>query len=388
MAFAQRITAAKQGSHARVSAQRLWSKRGWALIAIVSLVLVAPAARAGDELTFVSWGGAYTRSQMLAFVRPYEHKTGVSLNVLDYAGGLDDIRSQVRSLNVKWDVVDLELSDAIRGCDEGLLERISPSDLSPGPDGQDPSHDFIPGGLTPCAVGTVVWSTVIAYDTRRFKNHPPRSLRDFFDLKRFPGRRGLRKTPKGNLEWALIASGVPPGQVYKRLGTEQGLERAFAMLDRIKPAIVWWTAGAEAPRMLETGRVAMASAYNGRIYDAAKTRNAPLRIIWDHQIWNIDLLAIPKGDPKRKQALNFIRFATAPAQLAAQARYIPYGPVRRSALAQVPADVRAHLPTAQKDFSQALRINAAWWAKHFEQVDQRFQDWLEQPVQVPRRLPR
>ncbi len=344
--------------------------------------------RAADDLTLVSWGGAYTKSQMLAFVRPYARLHDISIDVLDYRGGLENIRNQVRSLNVKWDVVDLELSDAIRGCREGLLETIDPAQLATAPDGTAAAKDFIQGSLTECAVGTVIWSTIVAYDARHFGNRKPRTIADFFDTEHFPGRRGMRKTPKANLEWALIADGVDPERVYDVLGTEQGLDRAFAVMDRIKPLLVWWEAGTEAPRLLETGQVAMTTAYNGRIQEAIDQRHAPLQLIWNHQIWNIDLLAVPKGAPNRERAMDFMRFATAPAQLAAQARHIAYGPVRMSSLAQIDSNTRAKLPTDPRNFASALRLNAAWWAQHYTRINQRFRAWLQRPIGVPNALPR
>ena len=69
----------------------------------------------------------------------------------------------------------------------------------------------------------------------------------------FPGKRGLKKEPNVNLEWALLADGVPPEKVYEVLGTPQGLERAFKKLDTIKGSIVWWQAGAQAPQLLADG---------------------------------------------------------------------------------------------------------------------------------------
>jgi len=342
-----------------------------------------------EPLTFVSWGGAYTRSQMLAFVYPFEEQFNTRVNVLDYHGGLDDIRNQVDSLNVKWDVVDLEPADAIRGCEEGLLQPLDPGVLNASPDGTSVDADFLPGAIQKCAVGTVVWSTVIAYDSQRFKEQPaPDRIKDFFDTVRFPGSRGMRRTPKGNLEWALISDGVEPDQVYSVLETEEGLQRAFTVLDRLKPTIVWWNSGAQAPRLLEAGRVVMTTAYNGRIYDAMAQRSPGLRVIWDHQIWTFDLLGIPKHSRNKQQAERFIRFATSSEQLAEQARHIPYGPVRRSALAQIEPDFRAHLPTAPANMQTALQSNAAWWAEHYERINPRFEEWLQRPVQVPRALPR
>ena len=76
------------------------------------------------DLTVVSWGGSYTRSQMLAYVIPYREESGEWVSMETYNGGLEQIREQVETANVVWDVVDFEQSDLIRGCREGLLEKI------------------------------------------------------------------------------------------------------------------------------------------------------------------------------------------------------------------------------------------------------------------------
>ncbi len=353
-----------------------------------SILLLAPlTASAEPSLTFVSWGGAYTRSQMLAFVQPFEKLHNMDINVLDYNGGLDELRRQSRSLNVKWDVIDMEPADALRGCREGLLLALDPKMLAAS-DGTSAADDFLPGSIQRCAIGTVVWSTVVAYDSDRFKHGlAPSTLHDFFDVKKFPGARGLRRTPKGNLEWALLSDGVKPGHVYPMLETEQGLTRAFSILDKLKPNIVWWDSGNQPPQLLKNRRVVMTSAYSGRIYNAMAENNPRLRMLWDHQIWNFDLLAIPKYSRHQQQALAFVRFATASPQLAEQARHIPYGPVRESALQRIDPALRRYLPTTPDNFRNAMQINAAWWSQHYKAINARFQQWLQRPVGVPRRLP-
>ena len=89
----------------------------------------------GATLTFVSWGGAYTKSQVKACIEPYEAKTGTKFNIVDYNGGLAEVRTQVEANNVQWDIVDMTPQDAIRGCDEGVLEVLDHSKWMAAPDG-------------------------------------------------------------------------------------------------------------------------------------------------------------------------------------------------------------------------------------------------------------
>ena len=159
------------------------------------LLLGASAANAGD-ITVVSWGGAYTKSQVEAYHKPWIAKTGNGIKSEDYSGGIAEIKAQVEAGNVTWDLVDVELSDAIRACDEGLLETIDASTLPAGADGKPATEDFLKGTLHECAVANIVWSTIFAYDTSKINIDGPKTMADFFDVKKWPGKRGMRKGAK------------------------------------------------------------------------------------------------------------------------------------------------------------------------------------------------
>lgn len=328
------------------------------------------------DLTVVSWGGSYTRSQMLAYVKPFRQQSGEWVAMETYNGGLQKIREQVETENVVWDVVDFVLSDLIRGCREGLLEKIDHSTLPPGDDGTPASEDFIAGAFTECGVGQTVWATVIAYDNQRLGANPPTQLVDFFDVVNFPGKRGLRRDPQVIMEWALIADGVTPDQVYTTLETEVGQQRAFAVLDRIRNSIVWWSAGSEPPKLLDSGAVVMTSVWNGRMFRPIVEEGKDYTILWDGQIWDIDSWGIPAGTHNLDKALEFIRFATASRQLAEQAKYISYGPARNSAMALIDDAMKPMLPTHPENMANALQTNAEWWATHQAELSAKFEQWL------------
>ncbi|MDX1606814.1 MAG: ABC transporter substrate-binding protein [Candidatus Competibacterales bacterium] len=342
--------------------------------------LTATSAQAGHEqLTITSWGGAYTASQMQAYVNPFREQVDVSVEVVDYNGGLDEIRNQVRSLNVIWDVVDVGLADALRGCQEGLLEPIDPAILAPAPDGTAATGDFLPGMLQRCAVGQNVFSTVIGYDPADFDGDPPASVQDFFDLRAFPGRRGVRRDPQVILEWATMAAGVPADEVYPTLATDAGLARAFAQLDRIKAHIVWWENAAEPPQLLADNEVSMTQSYNGRLQDAIEAGD-PGAILWDGQILDTELWAIVKGTPHLDRALEFVAFATTPDRQAEQSRHIAYGPARRSSMAMLESEYLTRLPTAPDNDLNSLQADSAWWAEHMAEIEPVFEAWIERDI--------
>ena len=360
------------------------ARRGWATIA--ALLLAAAAAGCGEppegSLTVVSWGGAYARAVARAHYEPFEAATGMTLAREDYNGGLAEIRTQVDTGNVHWDLVDLEMFDTIRGCDEGLLELIPDDLLAPGADGSPAADDFWPGTVTDCGVGGVFYSTVVAYHPDRFPGDRPAAIADFFDLERFPGRRGMRRSPIVNLEFALMADGVPTDEVYAVLDTAEGMARAFAKLETIRDQVVWWEAGAQPPQMLADAEVVMSTAYNGRIFNAQVLEDQPFVIVWDGQVLDVGQTGIVAGTPNLEAALDYLRFATTAEAMARITGEIAYSPTRRSGLPLVSSHretgvpMLPHLPTSPQNLGRALTSDTLWWSDHLDEVNERFSAWL------------
>ncbi|WP_224825665.1 ABC transporter substrate-binding protein [Cognatishimia sp. MH4019] len=352
------------------------------LIMTTALLGTAFAANA-QEVTVMSWGGAYTKSQVEAYHKPFTAEMGITVNSVDADNPATPIKAQVEAGNVTVDVADVEYSDAVRLCDEGLLVELDHSMLPDAPDGTPAAEDFIEGALTDCAVANIVWSTVMAYNTENNENAPD-SIDDFFNLADFPGKRGLRKNAKANLEMALMADGVPADEVYAMLETDEGVDKAFAKLDTIKDEVVWWEAGAQPPQLLADGEVVMSTAYNGRIFNAAVGEGQPFEIVWDGQILDFDLFVIPQGAPNMEEAKKFIAFATDTQRLADQASWISYGPARQSSGALVglysdgKTEMAPHMPTAEANLENALVNNFEFWADRDTELNERFNAWLAQ----------
>lgn len=182
------------------------------------------------EMTFVSFGGALQDAQRTAFLQPFASATGSKVLEKSWDGGIDKIRVRAKIGNQDWDVVQLEGEDFVLGANEGLFEKIDWDSLG----GKD---KFIPQAVSEYGVGSIMYSIVLGYDKTRFAS-APKSWADFFDVKKYPGKRALRKTAKSTLEIALMADGVRPEDIYKVLATAQGQSRAFRKLDEIKPYIV------------------------------------------------------------------------------------------------------------------------------------------------------
>ncbi|CAM3341549.1 Putative spermidine/putrescine transport system substrate-binding protein [Paracidovorax anthurii] len=335
------------------------------LCATAALSMLALGAHARD-LTVVNFGGANGNAQKVAFVQPFEKSTGHRIVGVEYNGEQAKVKAMVEARKVTWDLVEVETGDLARGCDEGLYEKIDWSKVGP-------KADFIPEAVQECGVGIFVWSTALAYDASRLKTAPT-GWKDFWDVKKFPGKRGMRKTALYNLEFALMADGVPAKEVYKLLATKAGVDRAFRKLDEIKPHIQWWEAGAQPPQFLVAGDVVMSTAFSGRI-DAAQREGKKLAVVWDGSIYDLDYWAIPKGAPNKDLALQYVAHSVGPAAQAAYAKEIAYGPVNVQAPAKLDARTLAGLPNAPANTTNAVLMNGSFWTDHGEELQQRFAAW-------------
>ena len=376
---------------AHIDPDRMRLTPAGALILLATLVaptLILPAEALaqdaddnGSTLNIATWGGAYGQSQDIAYFAPFTRETGTKITIATYNGTLAAIMGMIGNGTPPIDVVDLSAASLAALCRDGQLETIDGTTLGAGPDGQSAADDFVAGGLSSCGVASVAWSTAIAFDRGAFASSQPTKIADLLDTKSFPGKRALPNGPRYTLELALLADGVEPDKVYTELGTPAGVDRAFNVLDKIKADILWWNKAQDPLTWLVRKKAVMAASYSGRIFRASIGDRPRVATLWDGQIYDLDLWAIPKRAPNKDLAKRFIVFATAPARLAAQAQLIAYGPMRKSAIPLVGkhpvinVDMATFLPTAPQNFQKALKFDESWWIEHGEGLSKRFKEW-------------
>ncbi len=350
---------------------------------ILSTALTGFAFAANADVTVMSWGGAYGAAQTEAHLKPFTAKTGIKTTMTDSDNPATPIKAMVEAGNVTIDVASVEYADAVRMCDEGLLEPVDIASLPAGSDGTPAAEDFLAGAVTDCGVSTDIWANIFAYDTTKFpEGAAPTKVADFFDLQKFPGKRGLKKGAKAVLEFALLGDGVAPADIYTVLSTPEGVDRAFKKLDTIKKDVVWWEAGAQPPQLLADGEVVMTTAYNGRIFNAAVAEGKPFHIVWDGQIYENEMYVIPKGAPNAAEAKEFVAYATSTDGLRAQAQQISYGPARKSAMKEElifkdgKTVMAPNLPTAPENMTNSLETSFEFWVDKDSELNERFNAWL------------
>jgi len=324
------------------------------------------AARAQDRQIVVSDpGGPYTTAYREAFYDPFEKATGIKVvSVARESQPVAQFAAMVQTKNYVWDVTTLTLSADIPYLEsKGLLEPIGlkASDYP----------DIMPEAITPNWLGVDVYSTVLAYRADKFKDGGPKSWADFWDVKKFPGRRCLRRSPLDTLEQALLADGVPLDKLYPL-----DVDRAFRSLNKIKPHVdIWWTSGAQAMQAIQSGDVDMISTWNGRA-QAAKDGGAPVSIVWNQGLYSIEGWGIPKGTPRADAARQFVRFCADAKRQALLTRTLAYGPTNRKAFETIAKDRAALLPTTPENIRDMRLPSPQWWEANRQKVTERFNSWI------------
>ena len=234
---------------------RVFSRRALFGASLGLFGLAGVTAEAAEQITFVSQGGAYQQAQTVAILNPAAKKLGITINQDSIPDAWPAIKTQVGSGKPTWDVVDTPTGYCLRGGEQGLIEKLDFSKI--------PNAAAMPAAYrNDYSVAYEFYSSVLAYRQKTFpEGHAPNSWADFWDVKKFPGRRALRNHPIATLEAALMADGVAPDKLYPL-----DVGRAFKKLEEIKPSItVWWTSGAQSAQLLNDGEVDMEMAWNGRV---------------------------------------------------------------------------------------------------------------------------
>ncbi|EAQ03902.1 Spermidine/putrescine-binding periplasmic protein [Pseudooceanicola batsensis HTCC2597] len=364
------------------------------LMTTTAVTVVAGAVSAqemADDMTIVSWGGAYQNSQLKAYVEPYQEMNPDVNVVWDESSNeaVAKLRAMNEAGNITWDLVDVVAADAIRLCDEGLAMEYEPDELlAEGDDGTSAEDDFGDLIVSDCFIPQIVYSTTAAYRADLLPDgaEAPDSICAFFDTETYPGKRALERRPINNMEWALLCDGVAKDEIYDVLATEEGQQQALDKLDTIKDETVWWSAAAEPPQLLADGEVVMASSYNGRWFSAIEEQGQDFEMLWDAQVFDLDGWIIPTGlsEERLARVKDFVKFATDTQRLADQAKYISYGPARQSSAplvgqhAELGIDMAPHMPTDPENAKNTFVYNYEFWADYRDDIDAKFQSWLAQ----------
>jgi putative spermidine/putrescine transport system substrate-binding protein len=338
-------------------------------IAAAALTLALSSPAWSQELTVVSFGGSFQEGQSKALFGPAAKALGIKIKEETYTS-IADLRLKVKAGAVTWDVVTSGSGSAARAGAEGILEKLDYKIID--------VSNFLPGMAQEYCVGGDVFSTVLAWNTKTYGDKGPQSWADFWDVKKFPGKRAYRKAVAGALEPALMADGVPPDKVYEVLSSPGGIERAIKKIKELKPHIaVWWASGAQHAQLMKDGEVDMTTGWNGR-FDVAAKDGAKVSYTFNQGLLDNDCYAIPKGAPNKDLAMKFLAEITKPQYQAEFTKYITYGPTNTKAyeIGAIEESYAKKLPSHPDNAKKQVAIDLDWYIKNEAAASAAYQNML------------
>jgi putative spermidine/putrescine transport system substrate-binding protein len=331
-----------------------------ALLAAGLLALAGPAPGMARDFTIALRTGSAAPVLREVYLAAFA-ATGAHVELAGHAAGLEALRAGAAD----WDVVQVTAATLLAACQAGVLDRLDWAALG----GRE---RMLAPGATDCGLGAFARATVLSWDRNKFQGLP--SWADFWDIAKVPGKRGLRRSPRGTLEIALLGDGVAPGDVYRTLRSDEGVERAFRRLDQLSPYIVWWLPGErDAIHLLGSGEVLMTSAASPAVVLANRAGRS-FGVQWAGGLAEAEYWAILKGSANAAQAQQFLAFAADPRLQAKLPEAGGLGGLARGANDGLPAELLAVSPTANA--AGLLFIDEAFWRDNGEKLGRRFDAWV------------
>jgi putative spermidine/putrescine transport system substrate-binding protein len=326
-------------------------------------------AAAAQQLVVRTPGGAYDDVKRRTVYEPFQRATGIE--IVPVAATVSKLLAMFKSGQMEIDLVDtgddvllqLERAGALMPLAYKEFKRTNPDDIDPVVKREN-------------QVGSFVYAMVMGFHTSAYpKGKEPKSWKEFWDIKAFPGPRSMADMASGapDLEFALIADGVPMDKLYPL-----DIERAFKSLSRVKPAVAkFWDTGALSAQMLADKEVVLGTIWSTRL-GVAIDKGAPLGAQWNQNAVLAQAYGIPKGSRNVEGAKAFIDFSLSPEiQSAWMAAYkaIPVNQKAYSATAPELLDPENKLPwTKSKGFVRDIE----WWAENRSKVNELWSKWVIQ----------
>jgi putative spermidine/putrescine transport system substrate-binding protein len=322
------------------------------------------AGAQGRQLVMVNWGGIANQGFGDFYGTPFAAENQGVRVVQDSTGpSAGRIRSMVESGRVTWDLCDSSASTSVLLGRQNLLSRIDYSIVR--------RDDVIgPGFALEHGAAPYSFSSVLCYDSAKFPNGGPASWADFFDTRRFPGTRLLRRDALASLDAAQMALGKDPANLYPL-----DIRACLAKIREIRRNAVFWNSGSESEQFLRTGEAVMGCIWHTRATVLNRETNGRIKFIWNGGLLQAGIFVIPRGNAGGELAQRLLASMLAkPEPQVGLLRLLGNGPTNPRAAAVVPAEFKANNPTDPENARQQVVLNGPWWGENYQQANADYLD--------------
>ncbi len=322
--------------------------------------------KGSGDVVVCTWGGASTDAMKEVWFQPFAEASGINVST---ASVPDIAKLEVMENvgNVEWDLLDAEGTQMELAIKKGLLQPIDYDLIFK----IVPKEQIDPKVIKEYGVGSVAFSTVIAWNTGLFGSEGPQNWKEWADVTSFKGRRALYAQPRPSFEIALMAAGVPPEKIYPI-----NIDDAFKALDELKPKInLWVEKTSQWGVLMQNGEVDLMGSSLSRTLDEKK-RTGKVDFTFNQSIVEQDYWVIPKSAPGGANAQKLIAYALMAKGSLAFASRMPFNVANTSIYGDIPENMKQQLPGYPVNAARNMHIDQAWWTANADQVRLRWLDWL------------
>lgn len=324
----------------------------------------ASAAAADGELTFVAYGGDGQKTMIETWQKPFMAKNPDITFVNTSPSDIAQVKAQVQSGAIQWDVMATAPAAAEQNCGT-LFEPVKITGVNP--------DDLVEGAIGKCYTGNFINATPFAYRNEAFPdpNKAPKKIADFFDLKNFPGNRGIiTNLQNGILEYPLLADGVAPDALYPL-----DVDRALKKLDTIRSQTTFAPNVGALQQAVGAKQVDMFLLADSRLVPLMND-GLNITVVWDVTVASINAFAVPKGSPNAKAAQAFLATVVGPEPVASICKALGTAPVNKAAKLDLSENGKKVEVYGPANTGKTVLQNIDWYAKNFDDATTKLNNWL------------
>jgi putative spermidine/putrescine transport system substrate-binding protein len=334
-----------------------------------------------QPVRLVSWGGQFQEDLLNFWIKPAAKSCHVPLEAEAWNGEYAALSSRIKKGINAWDIVHVE-AHYVQNPDAGDLFESFPERKLMGVSKALQNDRAVP---------ILEYGYVLTYRTDKIKVNKPLTWIDFWDTNRYPGKRGLRDFPLGNIEIALASMGRDSKEVlYKegirKIDLERQVTDALNRLGQLKGQIIWWSTGDQLQRGLTTGDTPLAAAWSGRAWSSHKDlcgsgalKDCRLQANESTSLVSTDWWVIPRGAEHAGPANTLLTclFNDRGVVRGAQKFVLAQGyAVPNESLDVDDPTARFYLELGSSSNPRIMgRIQEKFWGKNYDWISERWRNW-------------
>ncbi|PWB96009.1 extracellular solute-binding protein [Salinibacterium hongtaonis] len=313
----------------------------------------------GGEVVWADYGGPTNESRQIAYFDGFEEETGIKVISASLSDAI--MAKMLEGGEGDYDLIQVS-SDSLIKYKDNIVAL---------PDSATKS-DTLPEGIRDYAIGGFLIGIAQGWITDTYPDGGPQDWADFFDTKKFPGKRAWPGSPgsyDASFELALLADGVAQEDLYPL-----DLDRATAKLDSIRGDLVFYESYPEVQTLLSTGSASIAVSVTGQ-FTALINQGLDVTVQWNEAFLSPNFFVVPAKAKNPENAFEIAEWLTDGERQAVFTERTFYGPANEVTFDFLENSTAKRLPGGPGN-DGSIYFDEQFRADNLDELVGRYTDWL------------